>query len=59
MHSRSMQNPLIHSIHQSISVVVDKFLELAAEESGIENTFPNFKIYQKVIKTFQRVLLIG
>ena len=29
---RSMQNPLIHSIHQSIGVVMDKFLELVAEE---------------------------
>ena len=28
----SMQNPLIHSIHQSIGVVMDKFLELVAEE---------------------------
>ena len=25
------QNPLIHSIHQSIGVVMDKFLELVAE----------------------------
>ena len=24
---RSMQNPLIHSIHQSIGVVMDSFLE--------------------------------
>ena len=31
---RSMQNPLIHSIHQSIGVVMDKFLELVAEESN-------------------------
>ena len=29
---RSMQNPLIHSIHQNIGVVMDKFLELVAEE---------------------------
>ena len=29
---RSMQNPLIHSIHQSIVVVIDKILELVAEE---------------------------
>ena len=29
---RSMQNPLIHSIHQSIGVVMDKFLEMVAEE---------------------------
>ena len=29
---RSMQNPLFHSIHQSIGVVMDKFLELVAEE---------------------------
>ena len=29
---RSMQNPLIHSIHQSIGVVMDNFLELVAEE---------------------------
>ena len=29
---RSMQNPLVHSIHQSIGVVMDKFLELVAEE---------------------------
>ena len=29
---RSMQNPLIHSIHQSIGMVMDKFLELVAEE---------------------------
>ena len=29
---RSMQNLLIHSIHQSIGVVMDKFLELVAEE---------------------------
>ena len=29
---RSMQNPLIHSIHQSIGVVMDKFLELVAEK---------------------------
>ena len=29
---RSMQNPLIHSIYQSIGVVIDKFLELVAEE---------------------------
>ena len=28
---RSMQNPLIHSIHQSIGVVMDKVLELVAE----------------------------
>ena len=27
MHS-SIQNPLIHSIHQSIGVVIDKFLQL-------------------------------
>ena len=27
-----MQNPLIHSIHQSIGVVMDKFLELVVEE---------------------------
>ena len=31
MHS-SMQNPLINSINQSIEVVMDKFLELVAEE---------------------------
>ena len=30
---RSMQNPLSHSIHQSIGVVMDKFFELVAEES--------------------------
>ena len=29
---RSMPNPLIHSIHQSIGVVMDKFLKLVAEE---------------------------
>ena len=29
---RSMQNPLTHSIHQSIGVVMDNFLELVAEE---------------------------
>ena len=29
---RSMPNPLIHSIHQSVGVVTDKFLELIAEE---------------------------
>ena len=29
---RSMPNPLIHSIHQSVGVVIDKFLELVAEE---------------------------
>ena len=29
---RIMQNSLIHSIHQSIGVVMDKFLELVAEE---------------------------
>ena len=29
---RSMQNPLIHSIHQSIGVVMDKFLEMVAVE---------------------------
>ena len=29
---RIMQNPLVHSIHQSIGVVMDKFLELVAEE---------------------------
>ena len=29
---RSMQNPLTHSIDQSIVVVMDKFLELVAEE---------------------------
>ena len=28
-----MQNPLIDSIHQSIGVVMDKFLELVAEET--------------------------
>ena len=27
-----MQNPLVHSIHQSIGVVMDKFLELVTEE---------------------------
>ena len=27
-----MQNTLIHSIHQSLGVVMDKFLELVAEE---------------------------
>ena len=27
---RSIQKPLIHSIHQSIVVVMDKFLELVA-----------------------------
>ena len=27
-----MQNPLIHSINQSIGVVMDKFLELVAQE---------------------------
>ena len=31
---RSMQNPLIHSIHQSIGVVMDNFLKLVAEESN-------------------------
>ena len=31
---RSMESPLIHSIHQSIVVVMDKFLELVAEESN-------------------------
>ena len=31
---RSMQNPLIHSIHQNIGEVMDKFLELVAEESN-------------------------
>ena len=29
---RSMQNPLIRSIHQSIGVIMNKFLELVAEE---------------------------
>ena len=29
---RSMQNPLIHSIHGSIGVIMNKFLELVAEE---------------------------
>ena len=29
---RSIQNLLIHSIHQSIGVVMDKLLELVAEE---------------------------
>ena len=29
---RSMKNPLIHSIHQSIGVIMKKFLELVAEE---------------------------
>ena len=29
---RSMQNPLIHSIHQSIGVIMKKFLKLVAEE---------------------------
>ena len=29
---RVMQNPLIHFIHQSIGVVMDKFLELVAVE---------------------------
>ena len=29
---RIMKNPLIHSIHQNIGVVMDKFLELVAEE---------------------------
>ena len=29
---RSMQNPLIHSIHECIGVVIDRFLELVAEE---------------------------
>ena len=29
---RSMQNPLIHSIHQSIVVVMDKSLELVTGE---------------------------
>ena len=29
---RSMQNPLINTIHQSIGVVMDTFLELVAEE---------------------------
>ena len=29
---RSMQNPLINTIHQSIGVVMDTFLELFAEE---------------------------
>ena len=31
---RSMQSPLIHSIYQSIGVVMDRFLELVAEESN-------------------------
>ena len=31
---RSMQNPLIHSIHQRIGVVMETFLELVAEESN-------------------------
>ena len=29
---RSMQNPLIHSIHESIGVIMNKILELVAEE---------------------------
>ena len=29
---RSTQNPLIHSIHQSTGVMLDKFLELVSEE---------------------------
>ena len=29
---RNMQNPLMHSTHQSIGVVMDNFLELVAEE---------------------------
>ena len=29
---RSMPNPLINSIHQSIGVAMDKFLELVAKE---------------------------
>ena len=29
---RSMQNALIHSMHQSMGVVMDKFLELIAEK---------------------------
>ena len=29
---RSMQNPLIHSMHQSIGVVMGTFLEMIAEE---------------------------
>ena len=29
---RSMQNPWIHSIHESIGVIMNKFLELVAEE---------------------------
>ena len=33
---RSMQNPLIHSIHKSIGVVMDKVLELVADEIKIQ-----------------------
>ena len=29
---RNMQNPLIHSIHQSIGVVMERVLELVAEK---------------------------
>ena len=29
---RSIENPLIHSIHQSTGVMLDKFLELVSEE---------------------------
>ena len=31
---RSIQNPLIHSIHQSIGVIMNKLLKLVAEESN-------------------------
>ena len=30
---RSMQSPIIYSIHRNISVVMEKFLELVAEET--------------------------
>ena len=29
---RSIQNPLIHSMHQSIGVIMNKFLKLVAKE---------------------------
>ena len=31
---RGVQNPLIHSIHQSIGVIMNKLLKLVAEESN-------------------------
>ena len=44
---RSMQNPLIHSIHQSIGVVMDKISELVAEEIKLSAN----KISLEVCKT--------